>query len=301
MKKHTTLGILGSIVLLGTLASCSGLKLGSNESLGNGNSNNLTVSQKQNIEVLTSLKMVETINNVNNISNAYRGFNNQTTLSDDTILEILPTIDTLLNNGTVVSSTLEEVDTVYDGITYNYKETLTYKDSNLKDASYTLIYNKEHTFTEQDENETEETTILKGIAIISENERYSFTSLDKVETEGNEVEEERYLKISLTNNSYVMVEEEFEEERNKSESEFEYTFINNGRIELQYSISLESKLKFDEIEYEINDTEYEIKKTIVDGEEIYRVKLEKDDDYSKAIGVYKKVKLEDGSVTFIKI
>ena len=298
MKKHTTLGILGSIVLLGSLASCSGLKLGNN---GNGSGNNLTVDQKQNIEVLTSLKMVETINNVNNISNAYRGFNNQTTLSDDTILEILPTIDTLLNNGTVVSSTLEEVDTVYDGITYNYKETLTYKDSNLKDASYTLIYNKEHTFTEQDENETEETTILKGIAIISENERYSFTSLDKVETEGNEVEEERYLKISLTNNSYVMVEEEFEEERNKSESEFEYTFINNGRIELQYSISLESKLKFDEIEYEINDTEYEIKKTIVDGEEIYRVKLEKDDDYSKAIGVYKKVKLEDGSVTFIKI
>lgn len=301
MKKHTTLGILGSIVVLGTLASCSGLKLGSNESLGNGNSNNLTASQKQNIEVLTSLKMVESINNVNNISGAYRGFSNQTTLDDDTILEILPTIDTLLNNGTVVSSTLEEVDTVYDGITYNYKETLTYKDSNLKDASYTLIYNKEHTFTEQDKDETEEITIVKGIAIISENERYSFTSLDKVETEGDEVEEERYFKIALSNNSYVMVEEEFEEERNKSESEFEYTYINNGRIELQYSISLESKLKFDEIEYEINDTEYEIKKTIVDGEEIYRVKLEKDDDYSKAIGVYKKVKLEDGSVTFIKI
>lgn len=298
MKKHTTLGILGSIVLLGTLASCSGLKLGNNE---NGSGNNLTVDQKQNIEVLTSLKMVETINNVNNISSAYKGFNNQTTLSDDTILEILPTIDTLLNNGTVVSSTLEEVDTVYDGITYNYKETLTYKDSNLKDASYTLIYNKEHTFTEQDKDETEEITIVKGIAIISENERYSFTSLDKVETEENEVEEERYFKIALSNNSYVMVEEEFEEERNKSESEFEYTYINNGRIELQYSISLESKLKFDEIEYEINDTEYEIKKTIVDGEEIYRVKLEKDDDYSKAIGVYKKVKLEDGSVTFIKI
>ena len=301
MKKHTTLGILGSIVLLGTLASCSGLTSGDNGNLGNGNENNLTVDQKQNIEVLTSLKMVESISNVNNISGAYRGFNNQTALNDDTILEILPTIDALLNNGTVVTSTVEEVDTIYDGTTYKYKETLNYKDSNLQDASYTLIYNKEDTFTEQHRDETEETTLLKGVAIINENERYAFTSLDKIETEGNETEEERYFKITLSNNSYVMVEEEFEEERNKSESEFEYTYVNNGRVEVQYSISLEDKLKFDEIEYEINGTEYEIKKTIIDGEEIYKVKLEKDNDYTKAIGVYKKVKLEDGSVTFVKI
>lgn len=299
MKKvrNTVFSVLGGLVLISGLVSCSNNNSGNQ--LTNGSSE-LNPVQKKNIEALTSIKMVETISNVNKVSYA-RSWSNNTNVDTDYLeTTILPTIDTLLNNGSIVSSTVEEVETDYNGTIYHFKETLNYKDHNLKDASYTLIYNKE-TFVKEERDEKEETSILNGIVIISEEERYAFNALNKVETENNEVEEERYFKINMSETSYVKVEEEFEEERNKTESEFEYTFVNNGKVELNYSISLENKQRYDEIEYEINNTEYEVKKMVKDGEEVYKVEVENDKTDSECVGFYKKVVLEDGTTSFVKV
>lgn len=295
--RNTMLSVLGGIVLLGGMVSCSNDNL--NDQFTNG-SGTLSSVQKKNIEALTSIKMVETISSVGNVSYANR-FVKDTNIDNDYLeTSILPTIDMLLNNGSIVTSTIDEVETDYNGTIYHFKEVLNYKDHELKDASYTLIYNKE-TFVEEDRDEKEETSILNGIVILSEEERYTFKALNKVETEKNEVEQERYFKINMSETSYVIVEEEFEEERNKTESEFEYTFVNNGKVELNYSISLENKQRYDEIEYEINDVEYEVKKMIKDGEEVYKVKLENDKTDSEYVTFYKKEVLEDGTVIFTQL
>lgn len=295
--RNTMLSVLGGIVLLGGMVSCSNDNL--NDQFTNG-SGTLSSVQKKNIEALTSIKMVETISSVGNVSYANR-FVKDTNIDNDYLeTSILPTIDMLLNNGSIVTSTIDEVETDYNGTIYHFKEVLNYKDHELKDASYTLIYNKE-TFVEEDRDEKEETSILNGIVILSEEERYTFKALNKVETEKNEVEQERYFKINMSENSYVIVEEEFEEERNKTESEFEYTFVNNGKVELNYSISLENKQRYDEIEYEINDVEYEVKKMIKDGEEVYKVKHENDKTDSEYVTFYKKEVLEDGTVIFTQL
>ncbi len=295
--RNTMLSVLGGIVLLGGMVSCSNDNL--NDQFTNG-SGTLSSVQKKNIEALTSIKMVETISSVGNVSYANR-FVKDTNIDNDYLeTSILPTIDMLLNNGSIVTSTIDEVETDYNGTIYHFKEVLNYKDHELKDASYTLIYNKE-TFVEEDRDEKEETSILNGIVILSEEERYTFKALNKVETEKNEVEQERYFKINMSETSYVIVEEEFEEERNKTESEFEYTFVNNGKVELNYSISLENKQRYDEIEYEINDVEYEVKKMIKNGEEVYKVKLENDKTDSEYVTFYKKEVLEDGTVIFTQL
>lgn len=295
--RNTMLSVLGGIVLLGGMVSCSNDNL--NDQFTNG-SGTLSSVQKKNIEALTSIKMVETISSVGNVSYANR-FVKDTNIDNDYLeTSILPTIDMLLNNGSIVTSTIDEVETDYNGTIYHFKEVLNYKDHELKDASYTLIYNKE-TFVEEDRDEKEETSILNGIVILSEEERYTFKALNKVEIEKNEVEQERYFKINMSETSYVIVEEEFEEERNKTESEFEYTFVNNGKVELNYSISLENKQRYDEIEYEINDVEYEVKKMIKDGEEVYKVKLENDKTDSEYVTFYKKEVLEDGTVIFTQL
>lgn len=295
--RNTMLSVLGGIFLLGGMVSCSNDNL--NDQFTNG-SGTLSSVQKKNIEALTSIKMVETISSVGNVSYANR-FVKDTNIDNDYLeTSILPTIDMLLNNGSIVTSTIDEVETDYNGTIYHFKEVLNYKDHELKDASYTLIYNKE-TFVEEDREEKEETSILNGIVILSEEERYTFKALNKVETEKNEVEQERYFKINMSETSYVIVEEEFEEERNKTESEFEYTFVNNGKVELNYSISLENKQRYDEIEYEINDVEYEVKKMIKDGEEVYKVKLENDKTDSEYVTFYKKEVLEDGTVIFTQL
>ena len=139
MKKTKLLvGLFASVALIAGATSCEAIK-----GTPNGGNNNLTTQQKQNVEALTSIKLLEsTLGNGSMIKRA-KVFNDNQAINTEDIEKILPSIDVLLNNGSIIESSITEVDTVINETTYKFKEVISYKDSELKDATYTLVYNKE--------------------------------------------------------------------------------------------------------------------------------------------------------------
>lgn len=270
-----------------------------------GNQKGLSSKNKENIEALTSITFLESAVGINHNSISKRKMiNSGSQMYDEVKLQsILPTLDTLMNNGTTVKSNVEEVNTVINEITYSFKETLTFKDHNLEDASYTLIYNKNIGKEEIDEKseKTESSELLSGYVVLTEEIKYPFESKSSTEQEKDEREEERYFHITIDENSYVLVEEENEIETNETETEFSYTFVKNGKVELEYSISIETeKDQFDEISYELDGIEYELKKVLNNGEELYKIEIENNNN-EEVVVFYKKDVSEDGTTTFVKV
>lgn len=295
MKKNKLFtSLFGAAVTSIILVGCNSLKT-------NGT---LTAQNKENIEALTSITFLESITNSHPHSLMRRKLLNESvSIYDETQLDsILPTLDTIMNNGTAVKSTVEEVETIIDGTTYYFKETLSFKDHSLKDSNYILIYNKEigKEKVDDDKDEVQTSETLHGYVVINDF-NYPFESKSSVEKEDDEIEEERYFYISVDEGSNVLVEEENESEINETEAEFSYLYVKNGKTEIEYSISIENKNnRFDEISYELNGIEYELKKIKVDGEELYKIEIENNKD-EEAVVYYKKEVAEDGTVSFVKV
>lgn len=288
-KSHLFLGIIASLSLIAGATSCSS------------SSGSFTNKEKQNVEVLTGLKLLES-SFVNSGAIKKAAVVGDTT--EDEIAQLLPSIDALLNNGTLIDSKVENVETTINEVTYSFKETIKYKDSNLKDASYTLFYNKKTSTTKDlfedfdDKFEKETRKVLNGVVLMEEETYYPFKSTTVEEKEGNEVEVERSFVINIDTTSYIRVEEENEKEGRETETEFSYLLVKNGRKELEYSISIENERnKFTEVEYELNGVEYEVSKAKRNGEEVYKVEKENRTGIEKTY-YYKKITLEDGGVKF---
>ena len=309
MKKlHLLIGAVSAFGIIAGATSC-----GSQDTTKP--TTQLSVKEKKNIETLTGVKLLQSAlstSTMRTMNCAYRAMN-QDEINTKDIEDILPSIDALLNNGSVLNSTITEEDTIINDVTYKFKEEVTYKDSNLKDATYTLVYNKEVLTEKAKENgkeenkeenkdqESEQSERLDGYVFISTDEKYPFTSISESETEKNESEVERTFKVNINETSYVLVEEENEAEKNEAETEFEYTFVNNGKVELNYSISIENhKDGLKEVEYEKNGVEYEVKKTVRDNKEVFKVEREDAND-EEAKFFFEKVIAEDGSVSFVRL
>ena len=164
--------------------------------------------------------------------------------------------------------------------------------------SYVMYYNVDASYQDierdDDEDEIETFSRISGVASYDNETFFTFVSFTETESEGDEIEEERTFRINLNEGSYVLIEESKEQERHENETEFEYTFIDNYKKVLNYSIEVEHEGHKDSIEYEINDQEYEILKQ----GDIYIVKIGEDDEYHDEIGRFKKVITEDNTVTF---
>ena len=214
-------------------------------------------------------------------------------------LEILPTLDLMLTNGVKFDSVTEEVDTTINEVTYKIKETINFIDTSLKKAKYTLYYNVIDKEEESEENEVEAETSIKGIAEF-DNNQYSFISTTTTEEKNNKSEVEREFKVIINENNYVKVEEEHEIKNNKEETSFEYSVYKDGKETLSYSLSIENKNHYDEIEYEINDVEYELKiMKNKDGSSKYVISIEKDDEEFEAI--FNKIIDENGNVSYVEV
>ena len=229
-----------------------------------------------------------------------------------------------------ISQNGKDVTIVFNDVTYNFKETISFVNESLEKSSYTLLYNLEeandpsikakndhHDDDEEDEKghhgnqshennsenctKMDEETKIFGIAMISDEVFYEFVSESEIEEHNNKKEFERTFKIFVGEKDYILVEEENEVKNNKTESSFEYTVVENGAKVLNYSISIENKNNKDVIEYEIDDVEYEIKRTMNEsGEEIYKIEVENEHDYEFVV-CYKKVTNEDGSISFVSM
>lgn len=288
MKKiNLLLGMATSLSLIAGITSCGGKGA------------SLSDKAKLNVEMLTGIKLLET--SLGGVSSIQRAAN--VNGAEDDIAQLLPSIDALLNNGTVVNSKVEETQNEIEGVTYSFKEVITYKDSNLKDATYTLYYNKDGNSTAKlFDFDDEVTTYQKvtGVVEIEEKIYCPFVSKTVTEVEDDETETERFLTINIDEDTYVKVVEENEVEDNETEVEFSYTLVDNGE-RLQYSISIENEgNQFNEVEYKLNGVEYEVTKVKKDGELVYKVEREAKNG-SEKVYYYKKTVLEDGTSKFERI
>lgn len=303
MKKRNILLVTGlSVIVGGTLASCNSLG-------GSDNQNTLSKKESFNLEAATSLNLVSSLNNPATL----RKFRNIQRVSEQDIAKVqdlLPTIDLILDNGSIFNSTLVEEETVIDGVTYAFKEQITFKNNELKDETYTLIYNKEviqdKEVDDDDEKETKEeeietVEILKGLAFIDEETKFDFYSISSNEVESDEQESERLFKINMNETTYVKVEQETEVEEGENSTEFKYTFVENGKKTLEYSLEIEKEGNEEEIEYELGGVEYELKREVVEGETIYKVFIEGQKDDDEVLITFKKIVNEDGTITYVQV
>ena len=282
--------------------------------------------EKFSTQAVTSLSMINSLGSSNGLIRKAKQISDEDKVK---IEQILPTLDLLMNNGMIFESTVIEEAVIFNDVTYNFKETISFVNESLEQSSFTLLYNLDeandssikgkngHHDDEEDDNghhgnqnhdnnsenckKIDEETKIFGIAMISDEVFYEFVSESEIEEHNNKKEYERSFKIIVGEKDYILVEEENEVKNNKTESSFEYTVVENGAKVLNYSISIENKNNKDVIEYEIDDVEYEIKRTMNEsGEEIYKIEVENEHDYEFVV-CYKKVTNEDGSISFVSI
>ena len=317
-----------SKLMLSSIALLAGVGLVScGDILGNDESSVFSSSQEKfSTQAVTSLSMINSLGSSNGLVRKAKQISDE---DKSKIEQILPTLDLLMNNGMIFESTVVEEAVIFNDVTYNFKETISFVNESLEKSSFTLLYNldeandssikakndyhddeedeKGHHGNQNHENNSEnckkidEETKISGIAMISDEVFYEFVSESEIEEHNNKKEYERTFQIIVGEKDYILVEEENEVKNNKTESSFEYTVVENGAKVLNYSISIENKNNKDVIEYEIDDVEYEIKRTMNEsGEEIYKIEVENEHDYEFVV-CYKKVTNEDGSISFVSM
>ena len=290
-KTKLLLGLLVGVSLTIGLASCDNKGVPTYAEDGV-----LTSTEKLTMQAATGLKLLSETSLAQTFNMRMKRVMSEDQINE--VKQILPSLDLMFENDNAFKGMIEEGEFAINESTYQYKETITFKDVDLKYESYVMYYNVDASYQdiERDDNEDEIETFsrISGVASYDNETFFTFISFTETESEGDEIEEERTFRINLNEGSYVLIEESKEQERHENETEFEYTFIDNYKKVLNYSIEVEHEGHKDSIEYEINDQEYEILKQ----GDIYIVKIGEDDDYHDEIGRFKKVINEDNTVTF---
>ncbi len=216
------------------------------------------------------------------------------------IIDMLPTLDLLMMEDQAFTSTISEVNEVINNQTYQFKEVIGYKDNTMENSNITLYFNITNSWT-RGENFMQS---LEGVALLNNDPTlYSFTSLTHHENDRDEVEEERNFRIQTGANSYILVEQESESERNETENEFKYTIVENGRRVDDYSISIENEWNKKSVSYEVNETEYEMEIVERNGEKYYVVEYENESGWveAEALLVFKKIVDQSGNARFEEV
>ena len=117
------------------------------------------------------------------------------------------------------------------------------------------------------DNESETRTTINGIAIL-DGQEYSFKSITHIETEGKEVEEEYTFTLYKDSNSYVKINQEYEEERDELEKYYRYTIVDNGTKIYDYKLDYEKendRKNETEINLTLNNFKYKIEEVKIEG------------------------------------
>lgn len=305
MKKTNLLKGLALLVVAGSLASCGNSSLGGTDiSQGNVDEVKESILAKQASTGLEAMKLMQNISGTQNLK--LRNSKNNISQNDiDTIQQLLSQFDMILENNNLFESSASESDIAE----YSVKEIITLKDINGKQESYTLYYNETNSFTDvehdDDELETETTTLYEGIALYSidgSEVKYNFNSITTVSEEDDEIEIESTFRLREENNpsNYIIIEKENETEGSEVEDSYEYTIYNNNRKVYEYEISVEfdDRRNKKQIELELNNIEYEIDKIERNGETLFYVEVENDNTDEEADLIFKKVIDENGNVTY---
>ncbi len=257
MKKTLIMTTAVSFMMI-MLASCNANTKGE---LVNGiNFNNIS-NDDPSIKKLLASDLSSSVNLINSQSLKSTGFNGYKALADENnatettidFNKLLNQVDDALTN--MDSFKIEE--TTSTNSDYSYALTISYKDLDNKDNTYSLLYNSKKEEVEIDEDEKETSVLIEGISIIDE-VNYDFSLLTKTETEKDENESTVTFKLLKDEKNFIELKNSLEIEDNEKEIEYEYTSVKDGVIEFNYSLSFDNEEDKNEIELEYNGVEFEI-------------------------------------------
>lgn len=250
--------LIGAAILAGaTLASCNGNLLGdasSTPSLPNGGTTE-TIGE-QNAYLAQTIMSMNLLDGSSVPSVAARRVRNVDPAAYDALAEdILSGIEgiaaiTSFNPAEVVEKTSDKAE-------YAKLYTVTMNGLDGTSETYDLYFNEETRVYEEDDDETETVTTLRGLAI-KDGVEFTLSGIETEEVEGWETERELELKISRDRSNYVLIEQEFE----FNENEYEYTVVENGREVASSEYSLETDRRGNVVialEREEGGKEFEIK------------------------------------------
>ena len=158
--------------------------------------------------------------------------------------------------------------------------TVSYKDLAGNTLQYTMYYNQEliasETDRDDDDDETEETFAIRGVMEI-DGTFYAVEGSRENETEGNESESETKFRVTLSDASYMLVEQGYETEEGETEQEYSYSVYSGGALAERSTFSYEdeqgeTELKMTSYKDGVRETLYFERET-VRGEEVIRLRI----------------------------
>lgn len=167
-----------------------------------------------------------------------------------------------------------------DNLEYSEKMTVSYKDLAGNTLQYTMYYNQEliasETDRDDDDDETEETFAIRGVMEI-DGTFYAVEGSRENETEGNESESETKFRVTLSDASYMLVEQGYETEEGETEQEYSYSVYSGGALAERSTFSYEdeqgeTELKMTSYKDGVRETLYFERET-VRGEEVIRLRI----------------------------
>lgn len=144
-------------------------------------------------------------------------------------------VDSLLSDGGFNTSSEQS-----DRAEYSEKLVVTYRNMENEQNYYTLYYNQVLTESETERDEVEETFDITGIMLVDGAE-YPIRGEREVSTERGESEAETQFKVTLSDASYMLVEQSQESEDGESSQEFSYSIYENGRLKERSTFEYEEE------------------------------------------------------------
>lgn len=270
------------MALLGTsLVSC-----------GSSDEVSLTDAQSRDVRLASGVNLIAN----NGVKSVY-GLNNAAAVDSTSKFSLaFPSLDILAENNFKVDADVEgdanSKTITYNGATYNFKETIKYKDNNEEETSIVLYYNYVNEATDKNYSEN-----IEGVVSLNNSALVNFTSTAYTENGYDKRDLELYVGTKSTTS--LVISEETSLKDGKEYHVFDYTFKLLGVEYLSYSINLDRnnlemtlnvltasftvtrKASGDDVTYTITSAEstsgasvtYTFSRVIKDGEVSYEMKL----------------------------
>lgn len=202
------------------------------------------------------------------------GFNTSDSISEELLQKIngyLEKIENFLSGDSPVTIVSQESD--LEG--YQTKLVVSTKDL-LGNVTDYMIYLNELLDAETDEEETNEEEekefSITGI-LISDGVNYTVTGSKEIENDESELQ----LKIQYSEDKYVLIEQEIEDD----ESEYNYSYYEGGKIVNQIKLDYDLEDKEQQIKVVENDTVYSYKRVEEDNKTLIHVTVKTKDETFK--------------------
>ena len=222
---------------------------------------NMSVSAVKSLFEVRYANNSESENNTNDVKEQVEKFN-----------EYFMALDSFLGEDIVTTKTENNTDSDY---MYETKMTISGKDFNGENVSYTMYYTETLVNEEIDEEESESKYQLVGVMLF-DGKNYHLEGNRLVESEDNEEESELKIRAYEDINdksSFIEMEQEYSYEDGEKETEYVYSIYVNDELIEQTSVEFEREIKNNKVE-----TEYEIKFIQGDYKGKYTLKREEKDN-----------------------